>query len=302
MLAGMASHPAGVPARALGLLAALLLTAPGCGAAPRPPSLANPLGAYNFTLESRPPAEQVRLLEELGYAGVVMFYPGAEAFESFAAVPSVRQGRFRLYAVIVELHFATSWSREEMDAMLSTLAPQGTDVWLILTGPAGMQEALSAAVREVVERATARGVRVVVYPHDGHAVETAEEARTLLAAVGRPELKSSLHLSHELKAGHRDRLAEVITATAPGLVLASINGASRQTDAPDWSAVIQPLDRGDLDVREEYLLPLIRSGYTGPLLLHTFGIEEPPEEHFRRSYETWERMSREVAATLASEP
>lgn len=301
MLPGMASAPPGVPARALGLLAALLLTAPGCSSAPRPPSLGNPLGAYNFTLESRPPAEQVRLLEELGYAGVVMFYPGAEAFASFAAAPAVSQGRFKLYAVIFQLHFATAWSREEVDAMLATLAPQGTDAWVILTGPAGPSETMSAAVRELVEMATARGVRVVLYPHDGAAVETAEEAHALLEAVGRPELKSSLHLSHELKAGHRDRLAEVISATAPGLVLASINGASREADAPDWSEVIQPLDRGDLDVRDAYLLPLIRSGYKGPLLLHTFDIKEPPEEHFRRSYETWERMSREVAATLASE-
>ncbi len=85
-------------------------------------------------------------------------------------------------------------------------------------------------------------------------------------------------------------------------MLASIHGAARETDTPGWSTTIQPLDRGDLDVRNTYLLPLIRSGYTGPVLLHTFGIEGPPEEHFHRSAEAWRRMSREVAITVDREP
>jgi len=275
------------------LLTALL----GCTHAPEP-SLENSFGAFNFTLESRPAAEQVGLLQELGYQGVAFFWPGAEAFEAFVTVPAVRSGGFRVYAVLYDFAFAQPWSREEVDAMLRALAPHQANLWLILSGPAGPNETMVEAVREVVAMATVRGVRVVVYPHDENAIENVEEALALIEAVGRPELKASLHLCHELKAGNRDRLAEVIAAAAPQLVLASINGASREVDAPGWSAAIQPLDRGELDVRNSYLLPLIRSGYSGPLVLHTFGIEDRPEEHLRRSYSAWRRMSREVAATL----
>lgn len=292
----------GVPARLPLCLAALLASLLSCTQASETASLGNPFGAFNFTLEARPAPEQVALLDQLGYEGLALVWPGVEAFEAFTAAPAVRQGRVRMFAALYDFRFDTAWSREEMDTVLATLAPHGTDLWLMLSGPAGPNEPMVQAVRELVDLATARGVRVVVYPHDENAIETTEEALALIAAVGRPELKASLHLCHELKAGHRDRLAEVIAAAAPQLVLASIHGAARETDTPGWSTTIQPLDRGDLDVRNAYLLPLIRAGYTGPVLLHTFGIEEPPEEHFRRSAEAWRGMSREVAATLAREP
>jgi sugar phosphate isomerase/epimerase len=284
-----------------GLVAAFLIAVPGCTDAPADARLENPFGAFNFTLEERSPTAQVELLNALGYQGMALYWPGLEAFEAFEAAPAVREGRFRMLAVLYDFQFDTPWSRQDAVAMLAALAPRRTDLWLILSGPSGPNEAMIASVRELAGMATARGVRVVLYPHDGNAIETTEEALALIEAVGRPELKASLHLCHELKAGHRDRLAEVIAAAAPQLVLASIHGAARESDTPGWSTAIQPLDRGDLDVQRQYLLPLIRSGYAGPLVLHTFGLEDPPEEHFRRSYAAWTRMSREVAASLRRE-
>jgi hypothetical protein len=278
-------------------VATLLTALLGCADAPEP-ALENPLGSFNFTLESRPAAEQVGLLQELDYQGVTFIWPGAEAFQGFVTAPAVRSGGFRVFAVLYDFAYAQPWRREDVEEVLLTLAPHGADLWLRLIGPAGLNPMMVEAVREVVAMATARGVRVVVYPHDEDAIENVEEALALIKAVGRPELKASLHLCHELKAGHRDRLAEVIAAAAPHLVLASINGASKDVSAPGWAEAIQPLDRGDLDVRNTYLLPLIRSGYTGPLILHTYGLEDRPEEHLRRSSEAWHRMSREVAATL----
>lgn len=280
------------------LVAAVLPTVLlGCSAASEP-ALENPFGAFNFTLESRSPVEQVKLLQKEGYQGMALFWPGAEAFEELASVPAVRDGSFRVFAVLYDFAFAQPWSREELDALLISLASQKADLWLILSGPAGPNDAMVEAVREVVTMATARGVRVVVYPHDENAIENVEEALALIEAVGRPELKASLHLCHELKAGNRDRLEQVIAAAAPQLALASINGASKNVDAPGWAEAIQPLDRGDLDVQKTYLLPLIRSGYTGPLLLHTYGLTDRPEDHLRRSHAAWRRMSREVADTL----
>ncbi|MFP2926477.1 sugar phosphate isomerase/epimerase family protein [Pyxidicoccus sp. 3LG] len=280
------------------LVAGLLALMPGCGEQQHG-TLANPLEAFNFTLESREPTVQVSLLDRLGYEGMALFWPGAETFEAFTAAPAVRGGTFRMRAVLLDFHFEPAWSRVEVDALLATLAPHGTDLWLILGDPASQHEARVTAVRELTSMATARGVRVVVYPHFGTGVPTVEDALVLIDAVSLPELTASLHLCHELKAGNRDRLTEVIARAAPRITLASIHGASRDTSAPGWATTIMPLDRGDLDVQNAYLLPLARAGYSGPLLLHTFGIEEPPEEHFRRSRDAWLGMEREVAATLA---
>ncbi|RKH18800.1 sugar phosphate isomerase/epimerase [Corallococcus praedator] len=279
----------------------LLMAALGCSEPRRPESSDAPLGAFNFTLESRPVAAQVELLDSLGYAGVTLFWPGREAFDTYATQPAVVAGRVRLPAVLFVLPFNTAWDREALDGMLAALAPRRTALWLILSGPPDAKAAMVASVRDVVDLATARGVDVVLYPHDGEAIENVEESLALLAAVDRPRLKTSLHLCHELRAGNRDRLEEVIAAAAPQLALVSIHGAAREFDphAPGWSEVIQPLDRGDLDVGTRYLLPLRRAGYEGPMLLHTFGIEEPPEEHFRRSMLKWRELSRAVDGPTA---
>ncbi|RYZ42343.1 MAG: sugar phosphate isomerase/epimerase [Myxococcaceae bacterium] len=286
------------------LAAVLLMAAWGCGEPRRPESPEAPLGAFNFTLESRPVAAQVELLDSLGYSGVTLFWPGHEVFDTYAAQPAVVAGRVRLPAVLFVLPFDTSWDREALDGMLAALAPRRTALWLILSGPPDAKAAMVASVRDVVDLAAARGVDVVLYPHDGEAIENVEESLALLAAVDRPRLKTSLHLCHELRAGNRDRLEEVITAAAPQLALASIHGAAREFDphAPGWSEVIQPLDQGDLDVGTRYLLPLRRAGYEGPMLLHTFGIEEPPEEHFRRSLLKWRELSRSVEDPLLQAP
>lgn len=63
----------------------------GCTKAPASASLENPFGAFNFTLESRRPSDQVALLDGLGYQGMTLFWPGLEAFEAFVATPAGRE-------------------------------------------------------------------------------------------------------------------------------------------------------------------------------------------------------------------
>ncbi|MBZ4371424.1 sugar phosphate isomerase/epimerase [Corallococcus sp. AS-1-6] len=280
----------------------LLLAFVGCADPRRSEPPEAPLGAFNFTLESRPVAAQVELLDSLGYSGVTLFWPGREAFDSHARQPAVVAGRVRLPAVFFSLPFDTAWDRQELDGMLAALAPTRTALWLILSGPPDAKASMVASVRDVVDLATAQGVDVVLYPHDGAAIENVEESLALMAAVDRPRLKTSLHLCHELRAGNRDRLEAIITTAAPQLALVSIHGAAREfdPDASTWSDVIQPLDRGDFDVGTGYLLPLRRAGYEGPVLLHTFGLQDPPEDHLRRSMGRWRELSRSVADALVN--
>ncbi|QRK13241.1 hypothetical protein JQX13_26350 [Archangium violaceum] len=101
-------------------LAALLGLTLGCSPVPETVPLEIPFGAFNFTIDSRPASEQIALLDGIGYQGMALYWPGVEAFEAFAAEPAVRQGRFRMLAVLYDLRFDTPWSREEMDTILHT--------------------------------------------------------------------------------------------------------------------------------------------------------------------------------------
>jgi len=266
-------------------LAALL----GCSGSSSESPLRNSFGTLNFTFESRPARDQIELVDRFGYEGIAMFWPGVDEFHDFVDLEPVVSGRVRILAVLLELHVDSPPDSAAVDAILDALAPTGTDLWIIVSGSAG-SEAIAAVVRDLVDRAGERSVRVVLYPHEGFPVATAEQALALRDLVGRDALKISIHLCHELKAGNVDRLGDVIDAVAPHLVLATINGADRE-DTPGWSTTIQPLDRGDLDVAHVYLEPLVRAGYDGPVVLHTFGLVDPPEEHLARSMRAWRRMA-----------
>ena len=63
---------------------------------------------------------------------------------------------------------------------------------------------------------------------------------------GKPEALDMIReIAHELAAGHAGRLALIIKAIAPHLMLVSVNGAD---PSGGWEQVIRPLDEGSLDV------------------------------------------------------
>jgi len=52
----------------------------------------------------------------------------------------------------------------------------------------------------------------------------------------------------------------------------------------------QPLAEGTLDVERLYLRPLLDAGYTGPVLLHTFGLAQSADTHLEQSLARWRQM------------
>lgn len=81
------------------------------------------------------------------------------------------------------------------------------------------------------------------------------------------------------------------------IALASINGTYGDAQfVAGWDRGILPLDTGDFDVAQKYLRPLLRAGYERPILLHTFGIKDPPEQHFSRSMTKWRAIKNELVA------
>jgi hypothetical protein len=88
-------------------------------------------------------------------------------------------------------------------------------------------------------------------------------------------------------------MRKAIQEVAPYIALASINGADIKMQADSiagWDDAIQPLYSGTYNT-QNYLDELVKSGYRGPIVLHTWGIKEKPfETYLSRSSQIYSQM------------
>ena len=147
-------------------------------------------------------------------------------------------------------------------------------------------------LRSVAERTKAAGVELILYPHAGTLMETAEEALSYAEEIQNGNVFISLHLCHEIRAGNGDGLGEVAAKLGPLLRLPSINGADEDAvneEGRVWDKGIQPLDRGDYD-SSKLLRALESVGYEGPVLLQTALLENELITHHQRSFNRFQEM------------
>jgi len=252
----------------------------------------NSLGALNFTIESRPVAAQIDLLLANGYQHISFWGSanGGRSVAEYFADERVANGELSIAGVLYDINVDQGDDPVVTAKLLGELEGKGAALWLLLEGQD--QERLVDTVRTIADLAEARRVPVVLYPHQFTAMPDAESANQLRLTAERANVSLSLHLCHELKAGNRDRLAEVIHHVIGSVSLATVSGADTDfdTQSSDWTHTIMPLDRGDFDVQEQYVRPLLEAGYSGPIVLHTFGITDPPEDHYQRSAQRWREM------------
>lgn len=252
------------------------------------------LASFDFTFETRAPADQVALLAARGYHGVAVGRSDVAALRALRKVPAVADGSFQVVTALRYEKLAQPLARAELEAVTDELAALGAFLWVMFDEGPATQDAIVQRVRELADIAASRGVTLVLYPHAGTALLTAEQALDWLKAADRPNIKLSLHLCHELKARNHDRLSEVIARVAPHLAVVTLNGADREVPPKGWERTIRPLDRGDFDVRSAFFEPLARAGYRGPVVLHTFGLADPPEQHLERSMNVWRRWTEDT--------
>jgi sugar phosphate isomerase/epimerase len=135
---------------------------------------------------------------------------------------------------------------------------------------------------------------MVLYPHARTVFEDVEEQLAIWQKLDRKDVQLSIHLCHELAHGNAERINQIIPKVASMLVLASINGAELGRN-DGWDSLIMPLDKGSYDPRG-YLKALVENGYKGPVVLHTYGIKDRPEDHLKRSMDRWKQMKAELEA------
>lgn len=291
-------RPAGSPPA---LPKSIAATSPATAPAARQSAI-NPFASFSFGIAERPVAEQVKLLKSLGYdgltAGMYGSGEGVAQLQAYAKVPQVRNGQFKVYGILWWATAKKPYDSKWLDQVLAEAAKMHAPLWVVVDTAQGDRTGELKATLDLLNAAADQcakhGVQLVLYPHDGCVFQDTDEALDILQKLNRPEVKISFHVCHELKAGKKDQMAQTFRKAAPHVSLVSVSGA--KTDlifAPGWTDSILPLDEGDLD-----LAPLAaamkESSYTGPIVLHTYGITEKPEDHLARSIKWWKALEARV--------
>lgn len=256
------------------------------------------LMVYDFELGPDPVAnvDQVRAL---GFSGIVTrcsFPQDLPKLQQYSNHVATIQD-FQLLAY-VNYDFQDTDSASVWRDALPLLASHGAPLWVIVKN-APSPAAVHLLLLRMAQDSQAAGVRTVLYPHWDTDVESAAEAAAVIAQVGHPNLRNSLHTCHEIRAGNQYALPSVVAAHAPATQLVTIAGALEDAYAGSppvrgypWDDAIRPLDSGAFSLTP-YLQALEDAGYNGPVVLHTFGVTDQPG-HLSRSLAAWGKYQAQV--------
>lgn len=261
-------------------------------------TLENLFYAYDFTMENMTRKARVEFLDSLGYQGV-LFPLNSTAFKEYTEAIALVNENFRIPAVYYNHQMDAPDAAQSWKNHVGHVAGTNTDLLLIVSTQSGEdvpRADLEQFFKEVAVYAAERNVNIVIYPHSGTLIESAAEALPYVKAVNRDNFNLSFHLCHELLAGNGERMNEAVAEVAPYIKQASICGADLKQDVSDynkWGDLIKPLYKGNYDT-SLFLKALINNGYTGPIALHTYGLQEPVDEHYPKSMEEWKKMTNEL--------
>jgi sugar phosphate isomerase/epimerase len=271
-----------------------------------------PLGVFHFDFPrlGADEASQIRELKSIGYGGMVLRMGVGNEKQAKASLKTLHQyqatagdGSFDVYAAYVGFTFNTTAAQQKaqhahIDNVVRSLKKSNAKLWVILNTPKHQAaksevkpEEIEKFLRSVAERTKKAGVELVVYPHDNTVIETAEEALPSIKKAQNGNIFLSLHLCHEVRAGNGERLDEIAAKIGPLLRLPSINGADVATvnEVKGWDLGIQPLTKGDYDSSK--LLKALKSvGYKGPVILHTWGLQDEAADHHHTSFKRFQEM------------
>jgi len=247
--------------------------------------------------EHETPDLQAAIVKELGFTG--MAWTG---FEQLPELKSALQTHgLKLYAIYL-------WGSIEKDGfqiqpglaeVLETMKGNKYFLWLTINSqtwktdePEARQQAL-ALIHAMADQVSPYGVKIALYPHAGCWLEKTEQAFQLAQDSGKANVGISFNLCHSLKSDGQDtNLDLLIRKVETRLFVITINGA--EVPGNDWDKLIQPLDKGNFDLKP-LLITLKSVGYTGPIGLQGYGIQEPVKGHLPRSMEAWKKLVASVS-------
>lgn len=242
------------------------------------------------------PLSQVKLAKEIGFSGI-----------SWTGLDQISELKEALQSEGIKLYAIYVWGNVEpegfqlqpgLETAVEILSGYLEYIWLTINSKSWNvpnEESNAKAielVKSLADFANKFGVKVALYPHAGSWLERVDHAYQLAQDCGRENVGVSFNLCHWLKVEGADANLELaIRKVATKLFVVTLNGAE---PPGDWDKLILPLDRGNYDIRP--LLKTLKSiGFTGPVGLQGYGIQEPAKEHLPRSMSAWREILRSIA-------
>jgi sugar phosphate isomerase/epimerase len=226
--------------------------------------------------------DQVELAKRTGYAGV--FMSGTKDMPKWLAAHRERGLKF------VGIYTGTDISKPApafdpgLPEAIRQLKGSGTLITFTVNGksPEGDERAVPL-IRQVADMAAEAGLEVALYPHHGFHVARIEDALRVIDKVQRKNVGLVFNLCHWLRSGDEANLAARLKEAIPYTKMVSINGADH---TGDWDRLIQPLDRGDFDVKA-FVKTVRAAGFRGPIGLQCYNVKGDREENLKRSMAAW---------------
>lgn len=235
-------------------------------------------------------ARQASTLRDLGYHGISYNYTTPAALEEWLAATAEK--KLKIYGLYFPLQLRSDRALPAgLAEAITRLRGSGAALWTIIPNPGAPGDYEAEAIKglqQLADLAAAAQLRVVLYPHKGFYLATAEHALALVQAVGRTNVGLTVNLAHELAAGNGARLPEIIRRVAPALERVTLNGATDKA-SPGWENYIKLLGTGDYDVGV-VLKTLAAIRYAGPVGIQFYNVPGTPDENLTATIAAWRAM------------
>jgi len=250
---------------------------------------------YQFGLEQLSIPQQVQLLKELEIDGLILEIDNntLHRLNEYYVTDEVLTGDFHIYDIFTNINLDNqvqfNSQLNTIEKIYSSIQCNETELQVLFHGNTTQNHAIDA-ISKISTIAKKHNKNLIIYPHAGLFIESAEEALSYIEVVNQNNIYLSLHLCHELAAGNGNRINEVIENVMPYIKSVSISGASEEelnnTTLPLWYWGIKPLSMGTYNYTSFYQ-KLIAKEYKGTIAIHSWGVSENfnlnPADHLPNS-------------------
>ena len=242
--------------------------------------------------------QQFDLVRELGFAGIA--WHEQPPSETQAVVLEVEKRGLKMFATYCAAQVTPEGRltySPELPALMDALKGHATIIWLHLGGKGPAFNALTgsepliAQLRTLSDLALTNNLRIALYPHVGEWTARFGDATTLARLVEHPRFGVTFNLCHALAMGDERRIPELLEKAGPLLMTVTINGADSGVEGPNWTRLIQPLNKGSYDVGI-VLRKLKEIGFAGSIGFQGYGINGDARSILEPTMAEWQRFTR----------